>query len=59
MISLDVVVVDLQCAVRSVSREPYYVILVVIDFHTALADRMIVRAHVVNGEHIALDLRNE
>lgn len=59
MIRLQIVVVDLQRAVRSCPSEPDYVVLVVVDFYANFADRVVVGAHVVNCENIAFHLQNE
>lgn len=56
MIRLQIVVIDLQCAVRSSSGESHYVILVVINFHANFADRMIVGAHVVDRKNVTFHL---
>lgn len=58
MIGLQIVVVDLQRAIRPCPGEPDHVILVVVDFHANLANRVIVGAHVVHCENVALHLQN-
>lgn len=57
MIHLQVVIVNLQCAVGPRSCEPYNVILVVIYFDSDFANRMIVCSHIVNGEYVAFNLQ--
>lgn len=56
MVRLQVVVVDLEGAVRAAPGEPDHVVLVVVDLDPDLPDRVVVRAHVVHGEDVALDL---
>lgn len=58
MIGLQIVIVDLQRAVRPCSSESHHVILIVIHFHTDLTDRMIVRPHIVNSEHVSFHLES-
>ncbi|GBO42925.1 hypothetical protein AVEN_61282-1, partial [Araneus ventricosus] len=52
----DVVVVDLNGRVRAGSRETDHVVLIVIDIDAQFTDGVVFRAHVVDHEHISVDL---